>query len=99
MGITKEGILEVLKTVIDPEIGINIVDMGFIYKIEVDGKKVRIEMTLTTPGCPMCNMFLFEIEKAVKKKFGNAEVKIDLVFDPPWTPERMKDAARKALGI
>jgi metal-sulfur cluster biosynthetic enzyme len=97
--ITKEEILKVLKNVVDPEIGINIVDLGFIYKIDVNGKKVNISMTLTNPSCPMHAMFIHEVEDAIKAVFDDVDVKVQLVFDPPWSPERMSKDAKKKLGI
>jgi len=97
--ITKEKVLEVLRNVIDPEIGLNIVDLGFIYGVEIEGKNVKIRMTLTTPGCPMHSMFVHEVEKALKAVFDEVEVRVELVFDPPWTPDRMSDEAKKKLGV
>ena len=97
--ITKEGVLKVLKNVIDPEIGMDIVDLGFIYGVDVKGKDVHVRMTLTNPGCPMHSMFTHEVESALKMAFGDVTVNVELVFDPPWTPERMTQDARKKLGI
>ncbi len=99
VGVTKERVLEVLKNVIDPEIGINIVDLGFIYGVDIKGKKINIKMTLTNPGCPMHSMFVHEVESALKAAFDNVEVRVELVFDPPWTPEKMSKDAREKLGI
>ncbi|MEE9323579.1 MAG: metal-sulfur cluster assembly factor [Candidatus Aenigmarchaeota archaeon] len=98
-GVTKEKVLEVLKNVVDPEIGINIVDLGFIYGVEIKGNKVKVRMTLTTPGCPMHSMFVHEVENALKATFDNVDVQVEMVFDPPWTPERMSKDAKKKLGI
>jgi metal-sulfur cluster biosynthetic enzyme len=98
-GVTKERVLEVLKNVIDPEIGINIVDLGFIYGVETERKKIHVRMTLTTPGCPMHSMFVHEVENALKAVFDKVEVKVELVFDPPWTPDRMSNEAKKKLGV
>ena len=99
MELTKEEVLKVLKNVVDPEVGINVVDMGFIYGVEIDGKKVKIRMTLTTPGCPMHSMFVHEVEDAVKSAFDDVEVEVEVVFDPPWSPDKMSDEAKKKLGI
>jgi metal-sulfur cluster biosynthetic enzyme len=99
MKLTREEILKVLKNVIDPEIGLNIVDLGFIYGIDIKGKKIRVRMTLTTPECPMHQMFVHEVENALKAAFDKVEVKVELVFDPPWTPERMSNEAKKKLGV
>lgn len=97
--ITKERVLEVLKNVIDPEIGLNIVDLGFIYGIDIKGKKIHVRMTLTTPGCPMHQMFVHEVESALKASFEKVDVEVELVFEPKWTPERMSKDARKRLGV
>jgi metal-sulfur cluster biosynthetic enzyme len=99
MKLTKEEVLKVLRNVIDPEIGINIVDLGFIYGVEIKGNKIHIKMTLTTPGCPMHSMFVHEVEQALKSVFDKVEVKVELVFDPPWTPDKMSNEAKKKLGV
>ena len=98
-GVTKEKVLEVLKNVVDPEIGINIVDLGFIYEVNIKGDKIHVKMTLTTPGCPMHSMFVHEVENALKAAFEDVDVDVEVVFDPPWTPERMSKDARKKLGV
>jgi len=97
--LTKDEVLKVLRNVIDPEIGLNIVDLGFIYGIDIKGNDVRVRMTLTNPSCPMHSMFVHEVEDALKATFDDAKVEVEVVFDPPWTPERMSKDARKKLGI
>jgi metal-sulfur cluster biosynthetic enzyme len=97
--LTKDGVLKVLKNVLDPEIGLNIVDLGFIYGVDVKGNSVNVRMTLTNPGCPMHAMFTHEVEGALKTAFGDVKVNVELVFDPPWSQERMSRDARKKLGI
>ncbi len=97
--ITKEEVLKVLRNVVDPEIGINIVDLGFIYGIEIKEKKIHIKMTLTVPSCPMHAMFTHEVENALKSVFEDADITVELVFDPPWTPDKMSNEAKKKLGI
>ena len=99
MDVTKEKVIEVLRNVVDPEIGLNIVDLGFVYGVDVAEKKIHVRMTLTTPGCPMHAMFVHEVENALKSACEGKEVEVELVFDPPWTPERMSKDARKKLGI
>jgi metal-sulfur cluster biosynthetic enzyme len=98
-GVTKEKVMEVLKNVIDPEIGINIVDLGFIYGVDIKGKEIHVRMTLTTPGCPMHSMFVHEVKQSLESAFDDAEVEIEMVFDPPWTPDRMSNEAKKKLGV
>lgn len=92
----KEEVMEALRKVMDPHIGVNIVDMGFILGVKVDGKRAFIKMTLTTPHCPMGRILLKQAKEAVEGLGVKADV--EMVFDPPWTPEMMSDAARKALG-
>jgi metal-sulfur cluster biosynthetic enzyme len=96
---TKEKVMKVLRNVIDPEIGLEIVDLGFIYGVDIKGRNVKVRMTLTNPGCPVQSMFTRRVGEALKTAFGDVEVEVELVFDPPWTPERMSGDARKKLGI
>lgn len=99
--ITNEQVLETLKEVIDPELHINIVDLGLIYDIAIDQEKgeVTITMTLTTPGCPLSYVFRDLIPQAVKKIDGVKEVMINLVWDPPWDPDKMSEDQLEELGI
>lgn len=97
MSITEEQVWERLRTVIDPELKINIVDLGLVYKIQVTSDKrqeIRILMTLTTPGCPLAGMFEVLIKHKVK-----GDVEIELTFDPPWTADMMSAAAKAELGF
>ncbi len=89
-----------LQTVHDPEIPINIYDLGLIYEIDIakDGK-VEIEMSLTAPGCPVAGEMPGEVARAVAALPGAGEVTVRLVWDPPWTPERMSEDAKLALGM
>lgn len=95
----KEDILKKLKKVMDPELNINIVDLGLIYGVKIKEDKVTVKMTLTTPGCPLLPHFESEVKKAVKKVKGVKSVAIDLVFDPVWGPEKMTEEARVQLGM
>ena len=94
----EEKIREKLKDVMDPETGVSIVDMGFLYGIDVEDGKAEIEMTLTTPGCPLHSSFTRQVEKKVLSMEGIDEVEVDVVFDPPWKPEMMSEEAKKKLG-
>lgn len=96
--ITKLQIREALKKVIDPEIGINIVDLGLIYDVQVEGGAAHVRMTLTVPGCPLANMLTMQAEKAVRGLEGITDVKIELTWDPPWNPKMMSDEAKRKLG-
>jgi FeS assembly SUF system protein len=96
----KEQVVEALKTVYDPEIPVNIYELGLIYKLDVDVTgAVDIQMTLTTPGCPVAQTFPATVESAVKCVPGVTDAKVELVWDPPWSRERMSEAALLQLGM
>lgn len=97
--ITKDQILAALKTVIDPELGIDIVALGLIYEIFIDGGKVRVEMTLTTPGCPLAPVIDGMVKEKVGAIVGVESVEMDLVWDPPWTPALMDPESRAEFGF
>ncbi|MDF3834247.1 SUF system Fe-S cluster assembly protein [Cupriavidus basilensis] len=99
---TLEGrVIEALRTVYDPEIPVNIYDLGLVYSLSVDeaAGKVGIRMTLTAPGCPVAQAFPGVVEGAVMEVSGVDEAEVELVWDPPWSRERMSEAARLALGL
>lgn len=97
--VTQEQVLEKLKTVYDPEVGVNLVDLGLIYNVDIDDAGlVRVEMTLTTPGCPLHETLNVAIEQALKTLPGVNLVQVDLVWNPPWTPDRITPEGRAALG-
>jgi len=98
MNVTTDSITSCLENVIDPELGINVVDLGLIYNIHINGDKISVDMTLTTPGCPMAGMLAGSVEQAVRQTFEGADVEVSLIWDPPWTPDRLSDAARQQLG-
>ena len=95
-----DDLIEALKTVYDPEIPVDIYELGLIYKVDVsDEKNVAIDMTLTAPGCPVAGEMPGWVQDAVKEIPGIGEVKVDLVFDPPWDPSRMSDEAKLQLNM
>jgi FeS assembly SUF system protein len=96
----REPIIAALKKVYDPEMPVNIYELGLIYAVEAaeDGQ-VEIRMTLTAPNCPVAGSLPAEVERAVRAVPGVAEVKLELTFDPPWSKARMSEAAKLALGI
>lgn len=96
---TKESVLEQLKLVEDPEIHYNIVDLGLIYDVKIDGGMVVIDMTFTSPMCPVGPYLISEAENAVKKLSGITGVTVNIVWEPLWSPERMSDEAKVALGL
>ena len=95
-----ENIILALKEVYDPEIPVNIYDLGLIYDVAInDERHVDVKMTLTTPGCPVAQTFPGTVEQAVNKVEGVNDCTVELVWEPPWTQERMTEAARLELGI
>ena len=96
---TKENIIECLKTVYDPEIPVNIWDLGLIYDIAIEPNEIILTMTFTSPTCPMMEDLLQQVRDAVATVAGGRDVKIDLVWDPPWDLSRMSDAARLDLDL
>ena len=95
---TVESVTEKLRMVIDPEIQYNIVDLGLIYDVKVNGAVAAITMTLTTPACPFGPMILHDTRECALSA-GAEDVEIDLVWQPPWSPERMTDEAKLDLGF
>ena len=100
---TKEEILSKLSTVNDPELGMNIVDLGLIYEVDArekqgDMQKVFIKMSFTTPACPMINQMLIEIQEKLDT-IANLDVELSVVFDPPWDPQMMSERAKIKLGM
>ncbi|HYC68735.1 SUF system Fe-S cluster assembly protein [Brevundimonas sp.] len=95
-----DDIIEALKSVYDPEIPVDIYELGLIYKVDLsDDRDVAIEMTLTAPGCPVAGEMPGWVEDAVKKVEGIRSARAALVFDPPWDPSKMSDEAKLALNM
>ena len=95
-----DRIVAALREVYDPEIPVNIYDLGLIYRIDCDDMGVvEIDMTLTAPGCPVAQTFPGTVEAAVQNVEGVATAEVDLVWEPPWTPDRMSEAAKLELGF
>lgn len=93
-------IIMAIKTVYDPEIPIDIYDLGLIYRIDIDDQgDVDIDMTLTAPACPVAGILPGQVQSAVKAVDGVENVSVSLVWDPPWGPDRMNDEAKLTLGI
>ena len=98
--ISSEEVYQALKTVYDPEIPVNVVDLGLIYDVQVtDENNVFVQMTLTFPGCGMGPHIAQQAEWAIQDLDGVEEVEIELTFDPPWSPEMISEEARMMLGI
>jgi metal-sulfur cluster biosynthetic enzyme len=96
--LTEERVFEALRSVYDPELPVNIVDLGLIYDVGISGRNVNIKMSLTTPGCGMGATIAKQAEMAIKP-IGAKNVFIDIVWDPPWNPDMMSDEAKQRLGI
>lgn len=98
--VTKEQVFEALKNVIDFEIGLDVVSLGLVYDVNIDDENnVTITMTMTTPACPLAGLILQDAEDRVRQIEGVKDVKINLTFDPPWTPDRMSEEVKKRFGI
>ncbi|MBI2172489.1 MAG: DUF59 domain-containing protein [Chloroflexi bacterium] len=98
--VTKEQILEKLKDVYDPEIPVNVVDLGLIYDVQVsDDNEVHVQMTLTAPGCGMGPYIAQQAEWAISELEDLEDVTVEMVFDPPWSPDMLSEDGKKLLGI
>ena len=94
-----EQVWNALRTVIDPEIGINVVDLGLVYSVEVSGDQVRVAMTMTTQACPLHAYLTETAQTAIHQLVPDAgDVRVDMVWDPPWSPAMMSAAAKQQLG-
>jgi metal-sulfur cluster biosynthetic enzyme len=104
MAVSEDQVRESLKQVIDPELFVNIVDLGLVYCVSLEpraegGQQVKIEMTMTSPMCPAGPQLIAQSKQVVGQLEGVGGVEVKIVFDPPWTPDRMTDDARDQLGI
>lgn len=96
--VTTDAVLEALRDVIDPELGVNVVDLGLVLDTSIDERHVQVVMTLTTPGCPLHGVITRDAEIRVGRVPGVRTVLVDLAWDPPWTPDRMTEEGRRQLG-
>jgi metal-sulfur cluster biosynthetic enzyme len=103
MPLSEDAVREALKEVVDPELFVNVIDLGLIYVVNLEeveaGYNVSIEMTLTSPACPAGPQLIGQSKDVVGRLEGVKEVEVKLVMDPPWTPDRMTEDARDQLGI
>lgn len=96
---TEEEVRTALRRVIDPEVGLNIVDLGLIYDVKISDNKLHIDLTMTTPACPMGGMILDNARQALATLMqAGADVELNLVWEPPWSPDRMSEHARGFFG-
>ncbi len=96
---TKDEVFEALHQVEDPELGMDIVELGLLYDVDVEGSKVKVTHTLTSMGCPAGPLIQEDIHRVASEVEGVDEVDVELTFDPPWTPDKMSDDAKFILGI
>ena len=99
MTIKRDDIINALKTVYDPEIPVNIWDLGLVYDIKIDDKEIVVTMTFTSPTCPLMEEILLQVKNAVIGVVGDTPVRVELVWDPPWNVSMMSDAARVELDL
>ena len=97
--VDERQVIEKLRNCIDPELGINIVDLGLIYSVGIDDSRVNVLMTLTTPGCPLDSYFVRDITDKLKTLNGVKGVSVDFTFDPPWSPAKMSTESNDLLGF
>ncbi len=95
----REDVIEALRQVEDPELGMDIVELGLLYDVETDGAKAHITYSLTSMGCPVGPMIMELIEQVAREVEGVGDVECELVWDPPWTPDRMSEDAKFILGF
>lgn len=96
----EQQVVEAIRSVFDPEIPVNVYDLGLIYDIEIDAhSKVHIRMTLTAPACPVAGILPGQVEAAVKQVEGIEDAEVELVWDPPWSQDRMSEEAQLTLGL
>jgi metal-sulfur cluster biosynthetic enzyme len=81
--------------VVDPELGVNIVDLGLVYEVRVEEGRILVDMTLTTPACPLAALLPAQVEEVLREQFSSHEVEVNLVWEPRWTPERMSEEVRR----
>jgi metal-sulfur cluster biosynthetic enzyme len=94
-----QDLLQALRELNDPEVGVNIVDLGLVYSTEIEGGSVRIVMTMTTPACPMHSFLTEEVRRAILSQFEEVEnVSVEIVWDPPWSPQMISEEGKRQLG-
>jgi len=97
--VDEKKVWETLKNCYDPEIPINIVDLGLVYDVQIDGDVVKVKMTLTAPGCPMHSVIAQDVRAKLLALKGVKDAVVDVVWDPPWSPDMMSDQAKAKLGF
>ncbi len=95
---TTEQVIAAIRGVTDPELGISVVDLGLIYDVRLGDGRVDVDMTLTSPGCPMGRLIASDVEDAVRQALPGVDVAVHVVWDPPWTTDRLSPDAKRSLG-
>ncbi len=98
MAVSKDDVVAVLKKCYDPEIPINIYDLGLVYDIDIGEEKIGVRMTLTAPGCPASGYISHDVKRKLESLPGVKAAEVQIVWDPPWTPEKMSETAKKQFG-
>jgi len=93
------NVIDALREIYDPEIPVNIYDLGLIYRVQIEKGDAEVDMTLTTPGCPVAQSFPGMVESSIRKVPGVKDAKVNLVWDPPWTQDKLSEEARLQLGL
>lgn len=96
---TEEVLLDALRNVVDPELFMNIVDLGLVYEVSMEDRVALVDMTLTSPGCPYGPYLVHQVQEAVKGVDGVDEARVEVVWEPPWGPDKMSEEARLELGF
>ncbi len=99
MAVTEKDVRKALRGVKDPELGLDLVVLGLVYDVEVEGGRVKATISLTSPMCPVADLIVEEAREAIAAMEGVEEAEVALTFDPPWTPERMDPLIRSSLGL
>ncbi len=98
MAVDKEQIYEALKRVYDPEIPVDVVNLGLVYDVSIDGERIAVKMTTTASGCPVGNYIVAQAKRAIGRVEGVKEVEVELVYDPPWKESMISEEGRRMLG-
>ena len=97
--VSQVQIIDKLRVCLDPELGVNIVDLGLIYGVSIEGTHIQVMMTMTTPGCPLDSYFVKDITDRLKKLKGVSDVAVEMTFEPPWSPTKMSQESKDLLGF
>ncbi len=97
--VTEDRVMEILGDIYDPEIPIDIVNLGLVYGVRIEGSAVNVDMTMTSPGCPAATQIVAEAKYLLEEIEGVSEVNVEIVWDPPWDPGKMSEAAKESLGM